>query len=154
MFSFDFVRFEGEDFMFELTKEEVSRSQFVILNVGRGSNIKYMPLAFTELGVAMLSSVLHSDAAIDANRKIMRAFVAVRQLLLNQPVDQIQTLRNEVKNEMQQLREYLEDVFTDYNDINEDTRIQLELINEALAKLEVKHAHVNRPRRRIGFIQD
>ena len=56
-------RFEDDDFMFELTKNEVdvlSRSQFVTLNKGRGSNIKYMPFAFTELGVAMLSSVLNS----------------------------------------------------------------------------------------------
>ena len=58
------ARFEGEDFMFELTKEEISRSQFVILNKGRGSNIKYAPFAFTELGVAMLSSVLNSPTAI------------------------------------------------------------------------------------------
>ena len=78
-------RFEGEDFMFELSKNEVvtlSRSQFVILNKGRGSNIKYKPFAFTELGVAMLSSVLHSDTAIDINRKIMRAFVAIRNYVL------------------------------------------------------------------------
>lgn len=74
-------RFEGEDFMFELTKDELSRSQIVTLNKGRGSNFKYMPFAFTELGVAMLSSVLNSDTAIEINRGIMRAFVAVRQLL-------------------------------------------------------------------------
>jgi len=54
-------RFEGEDFMFELTKDELSRSHFVILNKGRGRNIKYMPFAFTELGVAMLSSVHISE---------------------------------------------------------------------------------------------
>jgi hypothetical protein len=54
-------RFEGDDFMFEITKEEISRSQIVTLNKGRGSNIKYLPFAFTELGVAMLSSVLNSD---------------------------------------------------------------------------------------------
>lgn len=62
------ARFEGEDFMFELTKEEISRSQIVILNKGRGSNIKYTPFAFTELGVAMLSSVLNSPTAIEINR--------------------------------------------------------------------------------------
>ena len=56
-------RFEGDDFMFELTPDEVmefSRSQFVTLNKGRGSNVKYAPFAFTELGVAMLSSVFNS----------------------------------------------------------------------------------------------
>ena len=74
-------RFEGEDFMFELTKEELSRSRIVTLNKGRGSNFKYMPFAFTELGVAMLSSVLNSDVAIEINRRIMRTFVAVRQYI-------------------------------------------------------------------------
>ena len=75
-------RFEGNDFMFELTKEELSRSQFVTLNKGRGNNFKYMPFAFTELGVAMLSSVLNSDIAIEINRNIMRAFVAIRNYTL------------------------------------------------------------------------
>jgi ORF6N domain len=78
-------RFEGDDFMFELTPDEVhefSRSQFVTLNKGRGSNMKYAPFAFTELGVAMLSSVLNSKIAIEINRGIMRAFVTVRQLIL------------------------------------------------------------------------
>ena len=50
-------KFEGEDFMFEVTKEELSRCQIGTLNKGRGTNIKYLPFAFTELGVAMLSSV-------------------------------------------------------------------------------------------------
>lgn len=54
--------------MFELTRDELSRSQIVTLNKGRGSNFKYMPFAFTELGVAMLSSVLNSDTAIGINR--------------------------------------------------------------------------------------
>ena len=60
------IRFEGDDFMFRLTKDEVesvcSWSQFATLNKGRGSNIKYLPFALTELGVAMLSSVLNSDS--------------------------------------------------------------------------------------------
>jgi len=78
-----------EDFMFQLTWEETeilndnkeigSRSQFVILN--RGRNIKYRPFAFTEEGVAMLSSVLKSPRAVCVNIEIMRAFVRLRQLL-------------------------------------------------------------------------
>jgi predicted AAA+ superfamily ATPase len=76
-------RFEGEDFMFELTREELSRCQIGTLNKGRGSNIKYLPFAFTELGVAMLSSVLNSEKAIKVNRDIMRAFVILRQYVLN-----------------------------------------------------------------------
>jgi len=79
-------RFDGEDFMFELTKDEVnecSRCQIGTLNGGRGSNIKYSPFAFTELGVAMLSSVLNSEKAIAVNKGIMRAFVAIRRYVLN-----------------------------------------------------------------------
>ena len=51
-------RFEGDDFMFVVTRDELSRCQIGTLNRGRGRNIKYLPFAFTELGVAMLSSVL------------------------------------------------------------------------------------------------
>jgi len=75
-------RFEGEDFMFELTREELSRCQIGTLNKGRGGNIKYLPFAFTELGVSMLSSVLNSKTAIEINRNIMRAFVFIRQYAL------------------------------------------------------------------------
>ena len=72
-------RFAGDDFMFQLTPEEFEqvrlRSQFATLNKRRGTLSKYLPHAFTLLGVSMLSSVLESDSAIEANRRIMRAFV-------------------------------------------------------------------------------
>ena len=70
-----------EDFMFQLTKEEAeaSRSQSVILK--RGQHQKYLPHAFTEQGVAMLSSVLRSKRAIQVNIEIMRAFVQMKQML-------------------------------------------------------------------------
>lgn len=142
-------RFEGDDFMFELTKEELSRCQIGILNKGRGSNFKYMPFAFTELGVAMLSSVLNSKTAIEINRSIMRAFVAVRQMLLTPPTNQVQQLQNEVK----ELKEYIEDVFADYNDINDDTRMQLELINQTLAELQAQNKLQTKPRNPVGFIK-
>ena len=142
-------RFEGEDFMFELTKEELSRCQIGILNKGRGSNFKYMPFAFTELGVAMLSSVLNSKTAIEINRGIMRAFVAIRQMLTNPPVDRIGNIEKEVK----ELKEYIEEVFADYNDINDDTRMQLELINQTLAELQAQKKMENKPRNPIGFIK-
>ncbi len=70
------------DFMFQLTWDEVDRclrSQFVILKQGR--NVKYLPYAFTEQGIAMLSSVLKSKRAVQVNIEIMRAFVRLRQLL-------------------------------------------------------------------------
>ena len=135
------------DFMFELNKEEFEflRSQIVTSNKG---GTRYMPFAFTELGVAMLSSVLNSDTAIGINRGIMRAFVAVRQLLLNPPTDPVYELQNEVK----ELKEYIEEVFADYNDINDDTRTQLELINQTLAELQAQKALADKPRNPIGFV--
>ena len=74
-----------DDFMFQLTKDEAlfTRSQFVTMKSGRGSNIKYLPFAFTESGIAMLSSVLRSPTAIEVNIRIMRAFVAMRHFLAN-----------------------------------------------------------------------
>ena len=70
-------RFAGDDFMFQLTQEEYDdlrlRSQIATIKKGRGSHSKYLPHVFTLLGVSMLSSVLESDTAIEANRRIMRA---------------------------------------------------------------------------------
>lgn len=86
-----------EDFMFQLTQDEAirSRSQFVILkkedislrsqnatlNTKRGQNIKYLSYAFTRNGIAMLSSVLRSDTAVEVNIRIMRAFTMIPQLV-------------------------------------------------------------------------
>lgn len=70
-----------DDFMFQLTREECSRCQIGVLNGSRGSNIKYLPYAFTENGVAMLSGILRSSRAIAANIQIMRAFNAMRRAL-------------------------------------------------------------------------
>lgn len=69
------------DFMLELTKEEYDslRSQFGTLK--RGEHSKYLPMAFTEQGVAMLSSVLNSEKAIEVNILIMRAFVKIREMI-------------------------------------------------------------------------
>lgn len=72
-----------EDFMFQLTKEECLKSQIVTLNAERGKHLKYMPHAFTENGVAMLSSVLRSKTAIEVNIRIMRAFTSFRAFLTN-----------------------------------------------------------------------
>ena len=142
-------RFDGEDFMFEVTRDKLSRCQIGTLNKGRGSNIKYLPFAFTELGIAMLSSVLNSETAIEINIGIMRAFVAIRQLIANPPPDKHSLLQKEVK----ELKQYIEEIFTDQNDINEDTRMQLELINQTLAELQVHQKLSDKPRRPIGFIR-
>ncbi|PIP21258.1 MAG: DNA-binding protein [Candidatus Omnitrophica bacterium CG23_combo_of_CG06-09_8_20_14_all_40_11] len=80
-----------DDFMFQITKEEINslRSHFVTLNsrsqfatLKQGQNIKYLPYVFTEHGVAMLSSVLNSERAIQVNILIMRAFTKLREILL------------------------------------------------------------------------
>lgn len=71
-----------KDFMFQLTEDEVEslRCQIGISNVGRGGR-RYLPYVFTEQGVAMLSSVLRSERAVQVNVAIMRAFVSLRRLL-------------------------------------------------------------------------
>ncbi len=83
------------DFMFEINQEEwgVLRSQFVTLEIGRGKHSKYLPFAFTEQGVAMLSAVLNSRKALEMSIQIMRAFVHMRQWALSHEELAIQ-LRN------------------------------------------------------------
>ena len=71
-------RFPG-DFMFQLTLEECLRSQIATLNQAQGKHLKYLPFAFTENGIAMLSSVLRSETAIAVNIKIMRTFTKIRK---------------------------------------------------------------------------
>ena len=139
-----------EDFMFQLTDEETTdwKSQIVMSNSIK-MGLRRNPYAFTELGVAMLSSVLNSKAAIQVNMGIMRAFVAVRQMISLPSATQFLQLQNEVK----ELKEYLEEVFTDQNDINEDTRMQLELINQTLAELQAQKRLAEKPRNPIGFIK-
>lgn len=134
------------DFIFELTKEEFNslRSQIVTSNKRGGT--RYMPFAFTEQGVAMLSSVLNSDVAIEINISIIRAFIAIRQLISSPPTSHI----DELKNELKELKKYIEDVFADQNDINDDTRMQLELINQTLAELQVRNQELGK-RKRIGY---
>jgi hypothetical protein len=71
-----------KDFMFQLSKEEYEflRSQIVISKKGRGGR-RYLPYAFTEQGVAMLSSILRSERAVQVNIEIMRAFVRLREMI-------------------------------------------------------------------------
>ncbi|MFT3847031.1 MAG: ORF6N domain-containing protein [Lacibacter sp.] len=99
------------DFMFQLTKAEYDsirfqidasqnsdslRSQFVTLKNGRGQHRKYMPYAFTEQGVAMLSGILNSEKAIQMNIAIMRAFVEIRKILLKE---------SDLKEQLRELKE-------------------------------------------------
>ena len=148
-------RFAGEDFMFQLTKEELdellSRSQFATMKKGRGSNIKYLPYAFTLLGISMLSSVLESDSAIEANRRIMRAFVTFHQIKSLPPAEAYDELKKEIAN----LRQEMDEILADQNDINESTRAQLDAISTALAELQASRSQnaTLKNRRPIGFIQ-
>ncbi len=114
------------DFMFQLTKEEYDslrfqfetlnnsqtqkslRSQIVTLNPGRGQHSKYLPYVFTEQGVAMLSGVVNSDKAIEMNIAIMRAFVAVRHVLLKQ---------GDLKEQLREIKERLGEHDTQLNHI-------------------------------------
>ena len=141
-----------EDFMFQLTKTEWNE---LVANCDQlPKNLRHsyiVPSVFTQEGVAMLSGVLRSPIAIATNIRIMRAFVAVRNLLLNPPpTDNVMELQWEVS----RLKEYIEDVFADYNDINEDTRQQLEHINRTLAELQVQKRLPDKPRRKIGFFTE
>ncbi|MDE5868834.1 MAG: ORF6N domain-containing protein [Muribaculaceae bacterium] len=138
------ARFEGEDFMFELTPEEFLRCKIGTSN-GRGGT-RYMPYAFTELGVAMLSSVLRSETAIEINRGIMRAFVTVRQMIAHP----LSNTTAQLQEDVHKLKQYIEEVLTDQNEINEDTTMRLELIEQSIAELSANNNRgTNRPK--IGF---
>ena len=126
-----------EDFMFQLTTEETQnwKSQIVTTNSIK-MGLRRNPYAFTELGVAMLSSVLTSKIAIQVNIGIMRAFVAVRQYLLsaNNPTQEKEDLKQRVK----ELEESSEDTLAAINDLSEDTRKELDDIYLALTELAEK----------------
>lgn len=103
-----------EDFLFQLTKEEWSilRSQIVTLEVGKGNHPKFLPFAFTEQGVAMLSAVLNSQRAINASIAIMRAFVMIRQWALtyqelSDKLSDLEKLHNQKFNDIDQVLKYL-----------------------------------------------
>lgn len=155
---------KGKRVMFEVTPQErkasiekqkllkpsdnedvtILRSQIATSSWG-GS--RYNSFAFTELGVAMLSSVLNSDIAIDKNIKIMRAFVEMRSFA-QYVADNYQELHKEIGD----LKNYIEEILEDQNDINEDHQAQLDAISVALSELQNDH-NVLANRRQIGFRQ-
>ena len=156
-----------EDFMFQLTKGELEilrsqfvtsniadiqkdtdwKSQFVISNFSKMGTRK-LPYAFTENGVAMLSSVLRSPLAIQMNIGIMRVFTEMRRVAAELILPDSNA---ELRREIQALRDEMNEILADQNDINEDTRAQLDAISTALAELQT-----NPPRQRktIGYIQN
>lgn len=152
-------RFEGEDFMFELSDVEYQdlkdrlRSQIVMLDIdGRGRFPKYPPFAFTEIGVAMLSSILRSETAINANRAIMRTFVAMRNYITT--TTSVSAELAEIRAKLALLERNDEDNMEAVNDLSEDMRQELDNIYQAIAALSVKPQQVTPPHRPIGFKTD
>ncbi|MCL3851046.1 MULTISPECIES: ORF6N domain-containing protein [Bacteroidales] len=119
------------DFMIELSKEEYDflRCNFGTLeNQGQGQHVKYLPFAFTEQGIAQLSSVLNSTLAIQVNISIIRAFVALRQYALGYA----------------ELNRKLEEFMV-------ETNMQFSDIYQALTELASQKELENKPRKRIGY---
>jgi len=120
------------DFMFQLERDEaeaISRSRSQSVTLKRGQNIKYLPYAFTEQGVAMLSSVLRSERAVRVNIEIMRAFVHLRQLL---------STHADLARKLEALESKYDAQF----------KVVFDAIRELMAPAE------SQPKRRIGFIPD
>ena len=144
------IRRFPEDFMFQLNKAEFDelRSNLIFQNgTSSWGGTRKLPYASIEQGLAMLSGLLNSDIAIQVNINIMRAFVAVRQMIASHSITQRLT---SLEKNFEELKQDLEDIFADYNDINEDTRAQLEALNVALADLQADKKRVP-SHKRIGF---
>lgn len=114
----------------------ILKSQFATSSWG---GVRKLPYAFTEQGVAMLSSVLRSDTAIEVNIRIMRTFVAVRQYLAAPKCGNCQ-LEGEVK----RLAAYIEEILADQNEINEDTRNAIAVLQAAVFSDEPKGEEQNK----------
>ena len=119
-------------------------------DTGWGGSRK-LPYAFTENGVAMLSSVLRSPLAIQVNIGIMRAFTEFRKIAASLQIPDSATDVAQLRKDFEELKLDIEDILHDQNDINESTRIQLDAISTALAELQSKEP---KPRKKIGFIQE
>ena len=144
------------DFMLELTRDEYNalRCQNVTIENGRGAHSKYLPFAFTENGVAMLSSVLTSETAAQVNIQIMRAFTMMRKTL--SAIIQTERKQEQLEMKVERLSNYIEDILRDQNDTNEWVGAQMEAINESLAELAAKVEDLTStpaPHKKIGFDQ-
>ncbi len=138
-----------EDFMFVMTEDEMNawKSQIVMSNSIR-MGMRRPPVVFTELGIAMLSSVLRSETAIQVNINIMRAFVAIRHAIgawqgVNLKVEQ---LSHKVDN----LNARVDEILHEQNENNMEVAVQISALNDALDQLREKPST---PRKRIGYKQ-
>lgn len=107
------------------------------------------PNAFTEQGVAMLSGLLNSDVAINANITIMRAFVAMRQYIMTSK--QLTAELAEIRTKLKLLERNDEDNLEAVNDLSEDMRAEIENLYHAIAELSLKSIEIAKPRNKIGF---
>ena len=141
-------RFEGDEFMFELTEKEYADLRSQIATSSWGGR-RYQPFAFTELGVAMLSSVLRSNTAILVNRAIMKAFVAMRNYIATTTT--LTAELSEIRAKLALLERTDEDNAEAINDLSEDMRRELDNIYEASAALSIKTPQARKQPRPIGF---
>ena len=140
------------DFMFQLSKEEfdeLKKNLIFQFGISRWGGTRKLPHAFTEQGVAMLSGILNSSIAIDMNISIMRAFVAIRRMAASLPPTNTAADLAQLRQDFEDLKLDIEDLLANQNDINEDTRAQLELINQSLAALQTLSRMPRRPI--VGF---
>ena len=126
-----------------IDNEENLKSQFATSSWG---GTRKLPYAFTELGIAMLSSVLRSETAIQVNINIMRAFVAIRHAMsawqgVNLKVEQL-------SHKVDSLNARVNEILHEQNENNMEMAVQIEAINDALDQLREKQST---PRKRIGF---
>ena len=141
-----------EDFMFQLTNQEFTNLRFQNGTSSWGGT-RYMPYAFTEEGVAMLSGLLRSPVAIQMNVQIMRAFVYMKNTLA--ALDKATVRQGQLELEIEKLRNYMEDILHDQNDTNKEVQSQIEAICRSLEKLADKVEDLtcakNEPLPPIGF---
>ena len=145
-------RFEGEEFMFELTEQEYDRLKTDLRTQIASSSWggrRYLPFALTELGVAMLSSVLRSNTAIMINRAIMKAFVAMRNYIATTTT--VTAELAEIRAKLALLERTDADNAEAIGDLSEDMRKELDTIYDAIAALSVRIPQARPPRRPIGF---
>ena len=127
----------------QLTRDEYNfiRCQNGTIENGRGEYSKYLPFAFTENGVAMLSSVLTSELAVQTNIQIMRAFVFLKNSLA--AIDKTTLRQENLELEIEKLRLYVEEILKDQNDTNEELHQQIENIQLSLTELGAQVDYLN-----------
>ena len=142
-----------EDFMLRLSAKEANR----LIDIGRSQNVipqdynigSSEMFAFTEEGVAMLSGVLRSKAAVQVNIAIMRAFVAMRNYITTATT--VTAELSEIRARLALLEQTGKDNAEAVSDLSEDMRKELDNIYQAIAALSVKTPAIDKPRRPVGY---